>query len=77
MMKPSVLSGIIQRLVSMTSSENNIETRRFEVDGVEKCVVTYLAEEDSFEMTDRENNVTYQFDDIDLVAMEIYELLAA
>lgn len=77
MMKPSVLSGIIQRLVSMTSSENNIETRRFEVDGVEKCVVTYLAEEDSFEMTDRENDITYQFDDIDLVAMEIYELLAS
>lgn len=75
-MKPSVLSGIIQRLVSMVSSENDVEVRRFEVDGVEKCLVTYNAESDSFEMTDRETNTTYQFDDLDLVAIEIFELLA-
>lgn len=75
-MKPSVLSGIIQRLVSMVSSENDVEVRRFEVDGVEKCLVTYHAESDSFEMTDRETNTTYQFDDLDLVAIEIFELLA-
>lgn len=75
-MKPSVLSGIIQRLTSMIASENEIEVRRFEVEGVEKCLVTYLAESDSFEMTDRETNGVYQFDDIDLVAIEIYELLA-
>lgn len=74
-MKPSVLSGIIQRLTSMTLSENDIEVRRFEVDGNEKCQVSYHAESESFEMTDRETNATYQFDDIDLVAIEIYELL--
>lgn len=75
-MKPSVLSGIIQRLVSMVTSDNDVETRRFEVDGVEKCLVTFTRENESFEMTDRETNTTYQFDDIDLVAIEIYELLA-
>lgn len=76
LMKASVLTGIIQRLVSMVSSENEVETRRFELDGVEKCIVTYSAELDSFELTDRETNSTYQFDDIDLVAIEIFELLA-
>ena len=75
-MKPSVLIGIIQRLNSMIASENNEEVRRFEVEGVEKCIVKYTKENDSFEMTDRENDTTYQFDDIDLVAIEIFELLS-
>lgn len=75
-MKPSVLIGIIQRLNSMISSENNEEVRRFEVEGVEKCIVKYSKDSDSFEMTDRDTNSTYQFDDIDLVAIEIYETLA-
>lgn len=75
-MKPSVLIGIIQRLNSMMASENNEEVRRFEVEGVEKCIVKYIKESDSFEMTDRESDTTYQFDDIDLVAIEIYETLA-
>lgn len=75
-MKPSVLSGIIQRLTSMMASGNDIEVRRFEVEGVEKCLVTYISESDSFEMTDRVSNDVYQFDDIDLVAMEIYDLIA-
>lgn len=74
-MKPSVLAGIIQRLVSMVSSENNEEVRRFEVEGVERCIVKFSKESDSFEMTDCASNSTYQFDDIDLVAIEIYESL--
>lgn len=74
-MKPSVLNGIIQRLLSMMATENEIEVRRFEADGVEKCLVTYHKENDAFEMTDRETGAVYQFDDLDLVAMEIYELL--
>ncbi|MBK0348723.1 YkuJ family protein [Aerococcaceae bacterium zg-ZJ1578] len=75
-MKPSVLAGVIQRLTSMINSGNEVEARRFEVEGVEKCLVTYYVESDSFEMTDRATNSVYQFDDIDLVAMEIYELLS-
>lgn len=70
----SVLSGIIQRLEVMTKA-TEIEVRRFELDGVEKCQVSYFPEEEAFELRDSERNTTYRFDDIDLVAIEIYELL--
>ncbi|UUX34195.1 YkuJ family protein [Fundicoccus culcitae] len=74
-MKPSVLTGIIQRLEAMTTTDNEIEVRRFELNGVEKCQVSYDRSTEMFEMTDRETNGVYQFDDLDLVAIEIYELL--
>lgn len=74
-MKSSVLQGIIQRLEAMMHTQNEKEVRRFEVDGEEKCQVAYLPESDSFEMTDSQSGGTFQFDDIDLVAIEIYELL--
>lgn len=74
-MKSSVLSGIIKRLEIMINSDNESEVRRFEVDGVEKCQVIFLPAEASFELKDSESNTTYRFDDIDLVAIEIYELL--
>lgn len=74
-MKSSVLKGIIQRLEDMVNSEHEAEVRRFELDGVEKCQVTYTEEEDSFELYDSASQMTYRFDDIDLVAIEIYDLL--
>ncbi|MDO4431874.1 MAG: YkuJ family protein [Aerococcaceae bacterium] len=74
-MKSSVLQGIIQRLDAMTHTQNNVEVRRFEVDGVEKCQITYVLDSDSFEMKDSTSGATFQFDDIDLVAIEIYDLL--
>ncbi|MGY4104885.1 YkuJ family protein [Ignavigranum ruoffiae] len=75
-MKSSVLVGIIHRLEAMVNSESETEVRRFELDGVEKCQVSYFKDEDSFELKDSDNNTTYRFDDIDLVAMEIFDLLA-
>ncbi|WP_124058121.1 YkuJ family protein [Vaginisenegalia massiliensis] len=75
-MKPSVLTGIITRLEAMTHTDNEREVRRFELDGVEKCQVAFIPETDSFEMVDSHNGDVFQFDDIDLVAIEIFELLA-
>lgn len=74
-MKPSVLVGIIQRLEAMTNTDSETEVRRFELEGVEKCQVAYLSESDSFEMTESSTGTVFRFDDIDLVAIEIYELL--
>lgn len=74
-MKPSVLTGIIQRLEVMLNSDEEVEVRRFEIEGIEKCIVSYYPKEESFELKDTQRGTTYRFDDIDLVAIEIYELL--
>lgn len=74
-MKKSVLSGIIQRLEVMTQSDQEVEVRRFEIDGNEKCQVSYYPAEESFTLYDTELDATYRFDDLDLVAIEIYEML--
>lgn len=74
-MKTSVLSGIIQRLEIMTKG-GEPEARRFELDGVEKCQVSYDPAEDEFELIDSTTQTSYRFDDLDLVAIEIFDLLA-
>ncbi len=74
-MKPSQLSAIIQRLGVMMEDDGEIEVRRFEKNGDERCVVKYNRETESFELEEHATNQTYQFDDIDLTAIEIYELL--
>ena len=74
-MKPSQLVAIVQRLQTMADQSTDIEIRRFEKDGVEKCVVTFNQEADSFELEDCETKQTFQFDDIDVVAIDMFELL--
>ena len=74
-MKPSQLKAIIQRLESMTKDDATIEQRRFENNGEERALVRYNKESESFELEDHSVNETFQFDDIDLVAIEIYELI--
>ena len=74
-MKPSQLVAIVQRLQTMADQHSDVEIRRFEKNGVEKCVVTFNHEADSFELEDLDAKQTFQFDDIDLVAIEIFELL--
>ena len=64
-MKPSQLVAIVQRLQTMAAQDSDIEVRRFEKDGVEKAIVTFNVE----------TNQTFQFDDIDLVTIEIFEML--
>lgn len=74
-MKPSQLSAIIRRLEVMMEDNGEVEVRRFEKDGNERCIVRYNRESEMFELEETAGNQTYQFDDLDLVAIEIYELL--
>ncbi|MGX7109526.1 YkuJ family protein [Facklamia miroungae] len=74
-MKASVLTGIIQRLETMAKSKDEVEVRRFELDGIEKCQVTYLPNDDAFEMTESKTGTVFRFDNVDLVAIEIFDLL--
>ena len=74
-MKPSQLSAIIRRLQVMMEDNGEIEVRRFEKDGNERCVVKYNRDAETFELEEHASNQTYQFDDLDLVAIEIFELL--
>ena len=74
-MKPSQLVAIVQRLQTMAAQDSEIEVRRFEKDCVEKAIVTFNHEANSFELEDVETNQTFQFDDIDLVTIEIFEML--
>lgn len=75
-MQPSQLSAIINRLEAMTTDDSEVEVRRFEKEGEERCTVRYDRETDSFELEDYSvKDTTFQFDDIDLVAIEIYELI--
>lgn len=74
-MKASQLKAIISRLEAMLADDSQIEVRRFEADGEERCLVRYHRENESFELVDRTINESFQFDDIDVVAIEIFELL--
>lgn len=44
-------------------------------EGVEKCTVTYDNTTETFELTESDSKQSYQFDNIDIVAMEIYDLI--
>lgn len=72
----SQLVAIIKRLEAMTeASDGEVQVRRFEKDGVEKCTVSYDSATETFELTEGDTKEIYQFDNIDLVAIEIYELI--
>lgn len=74
----SKLLAIIKRLEAMMETDQEPQVRRFESEGEERCVVTYYPQDSeigTFELSEASTNQAYQFDDIDLVAMEIYELL--
>jgi len=76
-MEPSSLRPIILRLEAMVQDQTDKkQVRRFEVDGVERLQVTYDHDRDIFLLNDHSIDVEAQeFDDIDFVAMEIYELI--
>lgn len=73
-MESSVLISLIKRLMMMKKS-NEIEVRHFEVDGVERAHVTYDPQTELYELTDHLTQRQYLFDNIDLVAIDLYELL--
>ncbi|MGY3778874.1 YkuJ family protein [Isobaculum melis] len=75
-MKSSQLVAIIRRLEAMReSTDAEVQARRFEKDGKERCLVQYDAKTETFELEEYVYHQTYQFDDIDLIAIEIFELL--
>lgn len=75
-MTHSQLVAIIKRLEAMVeSADNELQVRRFEKEGVEKCTVTYDKVTDTFELTETDTHQQYEFDNIDIVAMEIYDLI--
>ncbi|WP_335870421.1 YkuJ family protein [Bacillus sp. 2205SS5-2] len=76
----SQLMGIIQRLKTMQETQENGEVpqRFFEINGKKLCQVKYFPTTDTFELevylADKKSN-KYPFDDIDITAIEIFELL--
>ncbi|AOF49238.1 putative uncharacterized protein [Tetragenococcus halophilus subsp. halophilus] len=75
-MQNSQLVAIIKRLEAMIEAQDSeVQVRRFEKEGVEKCIVTYDNATETFELTEAQTNQAYQFDNIDIVAMEIYDLI--
>jgi uncharacterized protein YkuJ len=76
----SQLIGIISRLQNLQEQSSNGEVfqRFFEINGERKCGVKYFHHSNTFELEiyqKGEPPKSYQFDDIDMIAIEIYELL--
>lgn len=76
----SQLVGIVQRLKSLQESgeQGEIQQRLFEVNGKTLCQVKYFPNKDTFELEVYDNDgkgSKYPFDDIDMTAIEIFELL--
>ena len=75
-MKHSQLVAIIKRLEArIEAADNEVQVRRFEREGVEKCIVSFDKSTETFELTESDTHQSYQFDNIDIVAMEIYDLI--
>lgn len=79
-MQMSKLQGILQRLVSLTEAQENGDPtqRYFEVDGERKCSVTFFHKTETFEIevyAQGEKPKKYQFDNIDMAAIEIFDLI--
>lgn len=75
-MSNSRLVPIIQRLQAMQEDQGDeVQVRKFELNGLEKCLVTYNNKTHTFLLDDLSTKQTYQFDNIDFIAIEILELL--
>lgn len=75
-MASSQLVPIIRRLEAMQEDKgDDIQVRRFEKNGEERCLVTYDQKTGTYELSERRSGQTYQFDNIDYVAVEILELI--
>ncbi len=77
----SQLVKIISRLESLQATETTDEPpqRNFEVNGDKKCTVTYHDKTKMFVLETfhkGEKPKSYQFDNIDMIAIEIFDLLS-
>ncbi|MCI1987364.1 MAG: YkuJ family protein [Lactobacillus sp.] len=75
-MKSSQLVAIIKRLEAMQeATDGEVQTRRFEKEGTEKGLVSFDPKTETYTLEEMDHHQEFDFDDIDLVAMEIYDLL--
>lgn len=78
----SLLQGILTRLESLkeqATTGGEVAQRFFEVEGVRKCSVKYFDKVDTFELEvyePGEKPQVFQYDNIDLVAIEIFDMIA-
>lgn len=77
----SILQGILTRLMNLKEQAVTGENmqRYFEVNGEKKCSVKYFAKTEMYELEvyqEGEKPQVYQFDNIDMVAIEIYDLVS-
>jgi len=76
----SQLVSIIQRLQTMQKADGHeeVQHRIFEVNGKTLCQVKYFPATKTFEVEEYGkdfNKQKYQFDDIDITAIEIFEIV--
>ncbi|AND39198.1 MULTISPECIES: YkuJ family protein [Bacillaceae] len=76
----SQLQGILTRLKSLQEQATGGEPmqRFFEVNGERKCQVTFHPKNETFELEvyyDKEKPKRYQFDNIDMITIEIFDLI--
>lgn len=76
----SQLQGILTRLKNLQEQATGSEPtqRFFEVNGERKCQVTYHPKNETFELevyNDKEKPKRYQFDNVDMITIEVFELI--
>jgi len=75
-MDKSELTAILKRLEVMRSTDSTeVQGRRFEKEGVERAQVTYDPATSTYTLQEVNHDQTFEFDNIDLVAIELYDLL--
>ncbi|WP_251575863.1 DUF1797 family protein [Limosilactobacillus agrestimuris] len=75
-MKSSNLEKVIKRLQAMTIDRTaNRQKRIFEQFGIPLCEVTYIRSSDEFVFARYRPRERFRFDDIDLVAIEVFNCL--
>ncbi|KRM20329.1 hypothetical protein FC40_GL000131 [Ligilactobacillus hayakitensis DSM 18933 = JCM 14209] len=75
-MENSQLVAIITRLDAMAKTESDeIQTRRFEKNGEERGLVQYDPATSTYTLEDMSTHQKFGYDDIDMAAMDIYDLL--
>ena len=71
----SKLVAMIDRLKRLVDANDAKETYNFEREGVVQATVSYIPEEEAFSIRYPDQKDTALFDDIDLVAIEVFDLI--
>lgn len=77
----SLLQGVLKRLIALQNDDGNPGEpmqRFFEINGEKKCSVKYFDHNQTYELEvyqKGEAPKTYQFDNVDMVAIDVFEIL--